>query len=375
MSPSLDNCGFSSDDFVDFVLLISARPVSEISVPRIVSPYSRKEERNAVTDLCAVMGKSSTRLNLNIEGSSLSNHADTESQMEKFENCELTTFTEGFLENDSELQIQEKICLAVILSYAFLDFCGKPWFPKGWSKDSLHLMQHDKTLFLHPFLVTNMASQPGEVKLPASVTENRAETLLRHGILLMEVFEQTTLRKTSRPDGKDNSLKHMAQEWFRSIDWGVSERFCQVVRICIQGTLLTGVVVPSTSSRLSSSIPFTNAELSKENFVTLFCERVLAPLEADFLSQWQNKDPDEVMLTIKLPSIKQKSNVLSRPTPVVHVGRFPRQSIPQQSQQNLRPISQRSYRSTPSVIRVLPRALSNTNLRFFDAMDSPDTTQ
>ncbi|PMD12791.1 hypothetical protein NA56DRAFT_453965 [Hyaloscypha hepaticicola] len=287
-------------------------------IVRIALPYSNRQEKSPVTDLCAVIKKSTTRLNLNIEGTSLSSQAETESQMENFKDSELVSFTKGFLENESELQIYEKVCLAVVLSYAFLDFCGRPWFPKGWTKDSLYLMQHERTLFLQPFLVTNMVPKQSEPKLPISVADARAEMLLLHGILLMEIFEQESLRASSKLDEKAASLKDMAQKWFMTIKWGVCERFRQAVGACIQGTLIDSAMISSTScsqsrANLSSGPLFNLPEVSDEEFGRLFCERILAPIEADFKSQWQNKDPDEVMLTIKLPSVKQEPNTSPKP--------------------------------------------------------------
>jgi hypothetical protein len=273
-----------------------------------------------VTDLCAIIKKSKTRLNLNVDGVSLSRQAETDLQMKNFEDCEPVSFTKGFLENETELGFEGKVCLAVILSYAFLDFCGKPWFPGGWTKDSLYLMQHGGNLFLQPFLVTNMAATQRESKPPAPATAARAMKLLHHGILLMEIFQQDPLRVTPKPGGKVASLEDTAQESFKSIEWDLCERFGQVVGTCIKGKFIDSAIISSIPSLQSAADPSAShssspPEISDEDFGRLFCERILAPLEADFASQWQGKDPDQVISTLKLPSIKQEPNPSLKPKP------------------------------------------------------------
>ncbi|UPL04373.1 hypothetical protein LCI18_015307 [Fusarium solani-melongenae] len=208
--------------------------------------------------------------------------------MKNFEKCEPVSFTKGFLENETELGFEGKVCLAVVLSYAFLDFCGQPWFPRGWTKDGLYLMQHGRNLFLKPFLVRDMAARVGGSKSPATLAAVRATKLLHHGILLMEIFRQDALRATPKPDGKAASLRDKAQEWSKSIEWDLCERFGQAVEAYIKGELVdSSIFNPSSQSAADSSASCSSsaAEISDEEFAGLFCDRILGPLEADFSSQ------------------------------------------------------------------------------------------
>lgn len=273
-----------------------------------------------MTNLCVIVKTIKTRLNLNVNGASLSRQAETDLQMKHFENCEPVSFTKGFLENEIELGLEGKLCLAVILSYAFLDFCGNPWFPAGWAKDSFYFMQDGQNLFLQPFLVTNMTAVPRESRAPAAA---RTMRLLQHGILLMEVFQQDPLRVTPKSGNKIASLEDTAQELFRSIDWDVCERFGQVVGACIKGRLTGNATMCSQPAiEPSSSHSLGSLDMSEEDFGRLFCEKILAPLEADFASQWQDKDPDQIISTLKLPSIKQESRPSLKPRTIASkVGR------------------------------------------------------
>ncbi|KAG4438022.1 hypothetical protein IFR05_006481 [Cadophora sp. M221] len=196
---------------------VASRPKSTV---RIALPEPDVRQNTSVTDLCTTVKKSTARLNLNIEGALLSRQADTSLQMEHFEDCDLVKFCEGFLKNETELQIDGKVCLAVILSHAFLDFCGKPWFPEGWSKDSLYLMQRGESLFLQPFLVTNMHK---ESKISEAMKTSRADNLLRHGILLMEIFQQNPINGSLDSNGKPISLKDTADQVFKTIEWDICE--------------------------------------------------------------------------------------------------------------------------------------------------------
>ncbi|MBE3049832.1 hypothetical protein IMZ48_46510, partial [Candidatus Bathyarchaeota archaeon] len=147
--------------------------------------------------------------------------------MTTFKECEPITFSKGFLENDTELSFEGKICLAVVLSFSFLDFCGKPWFPKGWTKNNLQLMKNGEDVMLQPFLVTDILSGKGQPSIEATAPIWEAK-LLHHGILLMEIFQQDVLPDTLPPLPKQprNALpreRERAKAWFKSIKWDACE--------------------------------------------------------------------------------------------------------------------------------------------------------
>ncbi|KAF4625914.1 hypothetical protein G7Y89_g12250 [Cudoniella acicularis] len=317
-----------------------------------------------------VIQKSTNRLNLNVEGVSLSLQDKMGNEMKKnFDNCELVSFTEGFLENNTELQIGGKLCVAVILSYAFLDFCGETWFPRGWTKHSLYLMQRGKTLLLQPFLVTNMAARQADSKSTTTTAATRAQKLLHHGILLMEIFQQDLLNKT---DGRVANLEETAEEIFKSIEWDVCERFGKAVEACIKRELIGNAMISSTP--ISESVTGSSQEISDEHFARVFCEKILAPLEADFESQWQDEDPDQVISTLNLPSIKQQKSPAQRGPKTNAAGSkhlHGHRHRPASRTSSPIPLG-RSHQPPPTLTSLRKKPAS---LRFFDVVDLPDSTQ
>ena len=71
--------------------------------------------------------------------------------MKGFENGESVSLAEGFFGNETELDIDGKLCLAVVLSYSLLDFCVEPWFPDGWTKNGIYLLQYGGHRYYGPF--------------------------------------------------------------------------------------------------------------------------------------------------------------------------------------------------------------------------------
>jgi hypothetical protein len=277
-------------------LLTSPRPEAPV---HIALPGSTPRIGTRVPDLCATLRDSTRGLRLSVDGVSLYRsvgESQAQAQMKSFERCKPVSFAKGFLENDAELSFEGKICLAAVLSYAFLDFCGKPWFPGGWTKDNLYLMQDAESLFLRPFLVTDVLSGKDKPRTETN-REVLSTKLLHHGILLLEIFQQDALRGPCSGQGKPAApLKPRAQEWFASTEWDVFERYRDAADACINGDLIADLD--------DSSTPDANRAYDlEEQFARLFCEKVVAPLEADFCSQYRNEDPDRIMATLKLPAI------------------------------------------------------------------------
>ncbi len=283
-----------------------ARPKATV---RIALPELKPRQFAPVIDLCTITKRPNTRrIKLNIDGNLLFRHDDTDVRMTAFQDCEPVSFSKGFLENAAELGFEGKICLALVLSFSFLDFCGRPWFPRGWTKDNLYLMQNGDNLSLQPFLVTNMRSEKRQpsTKGPVEIWDAK---LLDHGILLMEIFQQDSLRQGLKQPGKDpTDQKYIAKAWFESIKWDVCEQYARAVDACINGLLIDNL---HTSWRLTAhnvdgplgSQPPTPAETLDEIFARMFYDAILAPLEADFASQWPNQDPDQAISTLKLPHV------------------------------------------------------------------------
>ncbi|ORY04779.1 hypothetical protein BCR34DRAFT_54540 [Clohesyomyces aquaticus] len=208
------------------------------------------------------------------------------------------SLSDGLLGNETELGINGQLCLAVVLSYSLLDFCGEPWFPDGWTRNGIHLLQHDQQLSLRPTLVAAIRPK----KLSAEVYNVPIDIkLLFHGILLMEIFRQEPLPidlSVVKTMGVAE-LRELALHQFEamSTQWGVCERYRQSVEACIEG------------------IEAQDVWGGEESFARVFIQKVISPLETDYVSLWGNRDPDELIAELKLPSVKRKKPPLPGPKP------------------------------------------------------------
>lgn len=79
-----------------------------------------------------MLSLAASRLLLNIDGQSLVKLTETDPGISELRNVEYVSLAEGLLNNDTELDIDSKTCLAVVLSHSLLDFCWESWFPVGW---------------------------------------------------------------------------------------------------------------------------------------------------------------------------------------------------------------------------------------------------
>jgi hypothetical protein len=264
--------------------------MEESTIPEI-DQGSESESLTRVEDLCTIMNNMTTfRLNLNIDGEYIFQLNETNLQMTGLEEVESVSLAEGLFGNDTDLSIPSKTCLALVLSYSLLDFCWEPWFPGGWTKGGINLLQYNYHLLLRPTLVTNIRRQP-ESSNPFTVSNDLK--LLFHGILLMEIFKQEALPFQLNLRSMTNiaDIRVKARKEFDAVPWGVSEGFRQSVDACIDG------------------FRGDNLDISEDigdSFATNFCNGVINSLERDFITLWGNKDPDQVLSELKLPSIKHK---------------------------------------------------------------------
>jgi hypothetical protein len=236
-----------------------------------------------------------SRLNLNINGTVLSRLAETDPELCGLETGNTVSLADGLFGNETELDYKGKLCLALVLSYSLLDFCGEPWFPLGWTKHGISLLQMFNQLLLRPALLTNL-DQAAETTLLSSSSSDFK--FLFHGILLMEIFNQAPTQQANiRNDIVLEDLRKVARDEFDSIAWGVYERFQQSVEACIEGH------------------KGDNLDNSENSFVANFCREVIDPLEMDFVSLWGDQDPDQILSGLKLPGIKFKKPPLPPPKP------------------------------------------------------------
>jgi hypothetical protein len=286
-----------------------------------------------VSNLCRTISSTDTsRLYLNVEGVTLFERLETDDKKKGIEDGEPVSLAEGFFGNATELNIQGKTCLALVLSYSLLDFCGEPWFPAGWTKNGICFLQTGDQLSLRPILVTSI--RPNAKGAPSSTVSTDLK-LLFHGILMMEIFQQEVI-SIKLGAGKNidlENLRSLARIEFEAVDWDVYERYRQAVEACIEGAY---------GAKLETS------EDPEDSFAKQFCQRVIGPLKIDFASHWGSQDPDEVISTLKMPSVKRKEPPRPAPKPI---------------QFKLRQLS------VPTVQFIHAPA------KFFDAVDGPDARQ
>lgn len=176
--------------------------------------------------------------------------------------------------------------------------------------DSIFLMQTSDSFLFQPFLITDLKKKKSTPSREASVASWEAK-LLHHGILLMEIFKQEafpSLHKRARkalPDRKETA--QACKAWSQSIKWGHFQHWRQAVEACINGKLmesLHNIWKPTAQD----TKPLTKAKSLDECFSMLFCDAVLAPLEAEFATHWPNQDPDKVISTLKLARVGKGFN-------------------------------------------------------------------
>ena len=207
--------------------------------------------------------------------------SDSKTATPAFQQGDFVTLAEGFLRNQEELEMKRRLCLALVLSYSLLGFCGVPWFLGGWTKDGIYPFQHS-SLELRPILIASMG--PRRENKPALSTAHQTK-LLWHGILLMEIFQQAPipLQLNSVNDIKD--LRTLAIKEYESIDWKENERYEQCVMDCLSGSML---------DRTNDQVDL------DEMFALHFSERIINPLEMDVRAIWGDADPDEIISTTQL---------------------------------------------------------------------------
>jgi hypothetical protein len=254
------------------------------------------------SDLCEFVTRNAqARPSLQLEQDLLFQLAETGGERKTAEVWEPVSLAKGFFENQTELNMKGKVCLAVVLSYSLLDFCGEPWFPAGWTKGGIYFLQSAAQLQLRPTLMTSI---PVITKKLQQLSVPKEIKLLWHGILLMEIFRQEPLPINTNADENTDVkiLRSAAREQFDTMNWDVCEWSRQAVKTCIEGDLGDNLL-PGASENPEGS------------FAQAFCQRVLALLEKDFFSLWGTRDPDEELSRLKLPSVKRKKP-LPAPKPI-----------------------------------------------------------
>jgi hypothetical protein len=265
----------------------SPSPPASINLPDVEDQVLHVSKATQVLSLCtSIQDTTESAIHLSVERGALYQHIVSGAACTLMATQGISeSLSRGLLQNETELDIKSKICLATVLSYALLDFCGEPWFPCGWTKDGIHLLRHNQVLYLRPALI---AQVPTRFTSTASATTNDLR-LLYHGILLMEIFLQDALTINLRQDSGlgVEELRGLAREEFEAMEgkWDVYERYKQAVEVCIEGIIV--------GDGLSND----------EAFAMSFCQSVVDPLEADYTSLWGSRDLDKVVSELEMPIV------------------------------------------------------------------------
>jgi hypothetical protein len=224
---------------------------------------------------------------LDIDDATLFHVTQLDHLPKSIETAEPITLAEGLFWKDQEiLNPKAKVCLALILSYSLLDFCGEQWFPNGWQSNGIFLLQDGKNLMLRPTLLAQMHSSITQPFKPPAQSQDRQ--LLFHAILLLEVFKQEPLKLRQYYTTDVETLRKMVQAQFDVMDrfkgWGLNERYRQAVGACIKGL---------ESKKLQEDDQKTNIV---PEFLDMYFARIIDPLQTDFSILWGNdSDPDKVV--------------------------------------------------------------------------------
>jgi hypothetical protein len=265
----------------------SPSPPIPIILPDVEGQVLQVSQATQVLSLCtSIQDATESAIHLSVEKGALYQHIVSGAACARMTTQSISeSLSRGLLQNETELDIKSKICLATVLSYALLDFCGEPWFPCGWTKDGIHLLRHGQVLYLRPALIAQVSTRTTST---ASTTTNDLR-LLYHGILLMEIFLQDALTIDLRQDrglGVEE-LRLLTRKEFDAMEgkWDVYERYKQSVESCIAGIMV--------GEGLNDD----------EAFAMSFCQSVVDPLEADYMSLWDNRDLDEVVSELEMPIV------------------------------------------------------------------------
>lgn len=319
-------------------------------------------QRTAVKELCDLIDCGyNGQLLLDIDNAKLFHVTQPTPLPKSLETAEHITLAEGLFWKAQEiLNPKAKVCLALILSYSFLDFCGEQWFPMGWHSDGIYLLQDGKRLMLRPALLAHMHSSKSQPSEPAVRSQNRQ--LLFHAILLLEVFKQEPLNLRGYYSMDVETLRREVQAQFDIMDglkaWSQNERYRQAVEACINGDEI---------EKLQEVDHHRNTEA---HFLEMYFPRVIDPLQTDFSILWGvDSDPDkvvsELMARSKPPSPKPKPALMKGSMNFAKKLLPCHPSLPHPPARGIRAIRSMADSAIIDVQRV----------KFFDSVEKPEKQQ
>jgi hypothetical protein len=270
-----------------------------------------------------------------------------------------------FWKDQITLNRKTKACMALVLSYSLLDYCGEPLFPEGWTSEGIYFLERNKTVMLQPALVACMHTSTGKSYHGAPLNRR----LLQHAVLLMELFAQDKLQL--QLDSNIEVARSLVRKQFDNFAWEECERYRQAVEACIDG---------DEGFRLAAQ-QFTSPDDAQTASQSRYFSRVIDPLEADFATLWgDDADPDHIISTLtckaRPPTPRPKSAaIMVRPC---SSRRDLKHFTDLASVQNFVKPFKPAHLSKFAIAR--PRAPTLPiqplqHIRFFDTVDKPDQKQ
>ena len=171
-------------------------------------------------------------------------HSDRSSQA--VQSGKRTKSLETFLEEQRQMDPEDRVKLAVNLASSLLQYNLTPWLQRCWTKNAVHFFIQTRSVsgidIEHPLIMRQFSNQTTEIlnELP----ENDPElALMELGILLLEVWNMRTFESWMESAGhslrtlqlQDRYIRlRYSIEWFQSLKGKLLPNYQKVVGICLR---------------------------------------------------------------------------------------------------------------------------------------------
>ena len=159
---------------------------------------------------------------------------------------ERTMTLEVFLEEQRQIDPEDRIKLAVNLASSLLQYNLTPWLRKCWTKSAVHFFVQTRSIsgidIEHPLIMKQFSDQANEI--PNDIPENDPElALMELGILLLEIWNMKTFESWLKSAGylldvsqlQDRYIRlRYSIEWFQSLKGKLLPNYQKVVGICLR---------------------------------------------------------------------------------------------------------------------------------------------
>lgn len=157
-----------------------------------------------------------------------------------------TKSLEVFLEEQRQMDPEDRIKLAVNLASSILQYNLTPWLQGCWTKKSVHFFVQTQTVLGieidHPLIVKDFTDPTSDIS--EEPQENDPElALMELGILLLEVWNTRTFESWLKTAGHSMEIPQLQDrhirliysiEWFQSLKGKLLPNYQKVVGICLR---------------------------------------------------------------------------------------------------------------------------------------------